>query len=153
MSGAPKGNRFWEMRAKHGRDKLFSTPELLWEAACEYFQWMDDNPLYEHKAFQYLGKTVVDKVPKIRAMTLSGLCLFLGCNEAYFRNFKNQERKDGKDFSSVIERIEKTIYNQKFQGASADLLNANIIARDLGLADKRELSGNIDITNSPIEFE
>ena len=28
--------------------------------------------------------------------------------------------------------------NQKFMGAAADLLNANIISRDLGLADKKD---------------
>lgn len=40
---APKGNQFWMLRSKHGRDKLFATPEALWEAACEYFQWCDEN--------------------------------------------------------------------------------------------------------------
>jgi hypothetical protein len=30
------------------------------------------------------------------------------------------------------------IYEQKFTGAAADLLNPNIIARDLGLADKQD---------------
>ena len=34
----------WMLRSKHGRDKLFATPELLWDAACEYFQWCDENP-------------------------------------------------------------------------------------------------------------
>ena len=27
---APKGNQFWMLRSKHGRDKLFATPEALW---------------------------------------------------------------------------------------------------------------------------
>lgn len=26
---APKGNQFWMLRSKHGRDKLFATPEAL----------------------------------------------------------------------------------------------------------------------------
>jgi hypothetical protein len=39
--GAPKGNEFWKLRSKHGRDKLFATPELFWQAALEYFQWND----------------------------------------------------------------------------------------------------------------
>ena len=30
-------------------DKLFNTPELLWEAACEYFEWCVDNPLLEEQ--------------------------------------------------------------------------------------------------------
>ena len=33
------------------------------------------------------------------------------------------------------------IREQKFVGAAADFLNASIISRDLGLADKREISG------------
>ena len=58
---APKGNKFWMLRSKHGRDKLFATPELLWEAACEYFQWCDENPWTTRKAIQ---KTVPVKVAK-----------------------------------------------------------------------------------------
>ena len=58
---APTGNKFWMLRSKHGRDKLFSTPELLWEAACEYFQWCDENPWLSKKAVQ---KTVPVKRKK-----------------------------------------------------------------------------------------
>ena len=131
------GNQFWRLRSKHGRDKLFVTPELLWEAACEYFQWCEDNPLKEEKAFHTNGVITKTDVSKMRAMTLSQLCFYLDCNEAYFRQFKeaikDSDRQIDIDFSTVISKIESTIYNQKFQGASADLLNANIIARDLGL--------------------
>ena len=45
---APKNNDFWKFRSKHGRDKLFESPELLWEEACKYFQWIKDNPLKEY---------------------------------------------------------------------------------------------------------
>ena len=44
----------------------------------------------------------------------------------------------------VITRIRETAYNQKFTGAAADLLNANIIARDLGLSDKKEMNVNAE---------
>ena len=40
-----KGNQFWKMRETHGRNPIFETPEQLWVAACEYFQWVEDNPL------------------------------------------------------------------------------------------------------------
>lgn len=43
-----------------------------------------------------------------------------------------------KDFSGITTQVEEIVRTQKFEGASADLLNANIIARDLGLADKHE---------------
>lgn len=139
---APKGNQFWKLRSKHGRDKLFETPELLWEAACEYFQWCQDNPLYEMKAFMYQGEIVKTELPKMRAMTLGQLCFYLHCNESYFRNFKIQLPEGEEDFNAVIKEIEEVIYSQKFQGAAADLLNPNIIARDLGLSDKSQVQQN-----------
>lgn len=48
---APKGNRFWEARSSHGRNPKFESPEALWAACCEYFEWVEANPLWEMKAF------------------------------------------------------------------------------------------------------
>ena len=136
---APIGNHFWKLRSKHGRDKLFATPALLWDAACEYFQWVEDHPLYETRGFAFQGIVTKEEFPKMRAMTLSQLCFYLNCSESYFRTFKSILKEEDKDFLTVIHEIESIIYNQKFQGASADLLNANIIARDLGLADSQKV--------------
>lgn len=134
---APHGNQFWKARATHGRDKIFSTPEILWESACEYFQWCEDNPLIEMKAFAFQGDVTQEPIPKMRAMTLNGLYLFLGIVETTFARYAADD-----DFKGVCELIKKTIYEQKFTGAAADLLNANIIARDLGLTDKQDLQSS-----------
>ncbi|MDV4010027.1 DNA-packaging protein [Elizabethkingia anophelis] len=143
------GNQFWKLRSKNGRDLLFATPNLLWEAACEYFQWVESNPLYETKVFQYQGDIVTKEVPIMRAMTMRQLCFYLNCNEAYFRNFKANLTEDKKDFSTVISDIEDVVYTQKFQGAAGNLLNPKIIACDLGLVEKREIE--IDTKMSPEE--
>lgn len=151
---APLGNQFWKLRSKHGRDKLFESPELMWEAACEYFQWCEDNPLIE---IDYTGKdaTKVEK-PKMRAFTIQGLTLYLGCNVQYFNDFekglKDKSNHVANDFSSVVTRIRETIYNQKFTGAAAGFLKENIISRELGLADKTntELSGSVNTTGVDI---
>jgi len=151
---APRGNQFWKLRSEHGRDKLFETPELLWDTACEYFQWCDDNPLSEEKAFAYQGEITKTSLSKMRAYTLTALCLYIDCTESYFRTFKSVSTEKDKDFLTVISRIEKTIYDQKFTGAAADLLNANIIARDLGLKDSSEIvQKNTNIPNSKEEAE
>jgi len=145
---APIGNQFWKMRSKHGRDKLFASPQLLWEAACDYFEWCESNPLYETKAFAFQGVVTTEELPKMRAMTMSQLCFYLNCNEAYFRTFKAQLPDGEIDFNTVIKDIEQIVFNQKFQGAAADLLNSNIIARDLGLTDKQEVK-----TDSTVEIK
>lgn len=144
---APKGNEFWKLRSKHGRDKLFATPDLLWDAACEYFQWCNDNPLIE---IDYRGSKMERiELPKMRAFTLEGLCFYLDANKGYFNDFddalKNKTDKLSKDFSTVITRIREVVYRQKFEGASAGFLNANIIARDLGLSDKSQVQQNSTI--------
>lgn len=164
--GAPIGNRFWELRSKHGRDKLFATPELMWKAACEYFQWCEDNPFYESEQAKSPGKPIAQEdgkmifppniveLPKMRPYTLHGLCLYLDCNTMYFNQFessiKDKEDEISKDFSIVITRIREIIYNQKFSGAASGFLNANIIARDLGLAEKNDFTSKGEQIKSPV---
>lgn len=147
---APKGNQFWKLRSKNGREKLFESPELLWEAACEYFQWCIDNPLLEKKAFHSNGVITYASEERMRPFTLIGVCHYLDCSENYFRNFEDNN-KESKDFMAVITRIREVIYKQKFEGAAAGFLNPNIIARDLGLADKKEHKhqGSLNIPNLP----
>jgi hypothetical protein len=128
--GAPSGNQFWKLRSKHGRDKIFESPTHLWEAACEYFEWCEENPLIE---IDFRGKDLEQvEIPKMRAFTWQGLELFIDIHR--LRDYKSNEKY--KDFSPVIEQIDKIMYNQKFSGAAAGFLNPNIIARDLGLTDK-----------------
>lgn len=139
----PIGNQFWKARSKHGRNRLFASAELLWKACCEYFQWVEDNPLLEMKPFAYQGVVIQEPVAKMRAMTINGLCLFLDIDETTWRAWREVD-----DFSTVVSKAEKIIYEQKFTGAAADLLNPNIIARDLGLADKKDL-GSSDGSMTP----
>lgn len=130
VMAAPLGNQFWKARTKHGRDKLFSSADALWEACCEYFEWVENNPLWEMRAFAYQGVVTQEPVPKMRAMTIGGLCLFLGIAQQTWREWRKED-----DFSTVCTRAEEVIRDQKFSGAAAELLNPSIIARDLGLKD------------------
>lgn len=135
------GSKFWMARAKHGRDKIFQTPEILWESVLEYFEWVEANPLWEAKAFPYQGEVTIEYLPKMRAMTIIGLCLFLDITYETWMNYRAR-----KDFFRVIAQAEDHIRDQKFTGAAADLLNANIIARELGLSDKQETRHTIELT-------
>lgn len=131
---AEKGNRFWELRSSHGRKPIFKNSEALWACATEYFEWCEDNPLYETKAFAFQGIVTTEELPKMRAMTVMGLCLFLDISQETLSDYGKRE-----DFIGVVSNIKDIIRDQKFAGAAADLLNANIIARDLGLRDKSDV--------------
>jgi len=138
------GNRFWEARSSHGAKPKFDNPEDLWEACVEYFEWNEDNPLMETKGFAFQGVVTKETFPKMRAMTIAGLCLFLDIDRTTWDDWK----KTRSDLSHIITRSEAVIFKQKFEGASADLLNGNIIARELGLADKQDHQST-DGTMSP----
>lgn len=139
----PNGNtnQFWKARSRHGRFPKFPEGDegarMLLEACEDYFQWCEDNPLLEDKAFSYEGMVIHDDVAKLRAFTINGLTLFIDISDRQWREWRTSRQ----DLLPVIEWAEKIIRDQKFVAAAAGLLNANIISRDLGLADKTELSG------------
>jgi hypothetical protein len=139
---APEGNRFWLQRSTHGRKPIFACADDLWNAACEYFQWVEDNPLKEGKIFSYQGDIVEGEVSKMRAMTIQAMCFFLDISDETWSDYCGRE-----DFIGITGEIKRVIFAQKFEGAAADLLNANIISRELGLVDKKELSGD---QNKPV---
>lgn len=133
--GAPKGNEYWKNAKYPGRDLIFKTPEELWKECIKYFKWVEDNPLKEEKIFSYQGDTVIGDLSKMRPMTLRGLCHHINIHHSTWIDYRGK-----KEFSDIVKHIEDIIYDQKFTGAATDLLNSNIIARDLGLKDKKELS-------------
>lgn len=150
---APKGNKFWELRSKHGRDKIFQTPEAMWEAACEYFQWCQDNPLISVEIY---GKDAIEcKVPKMRPFTMEGVCHFMGVNTNYFRDFSlglaGKDDQTSKDFSQIVTRIRETIERQQYEGASSGFLNSSIVAKKLGLSEKREIAATVVTDSKTIE--
>jgi hypothetical protein len=131
------GNQWWLKRAKHGRDKLFTSPKLLWEAAMEYF----DDVVKNRNEYVVDFKTAGGRLKKVKKplavpFTWTGLCLYLQCNEHYFRSFRMQLKDTdplAQEFRSVIDNISHIIYEKKFNGASNGIFNANLIAYDLGL--------------------
>lgn len=137
------GNRIWEARSSYGRKPTFIDDEALRAAVIEYFEWAEGSPLSEEKLFSYEGKVVRDKISKMQAMTIKGLCVFLDIS---YQNWTEYRARAA--YSEVCEWAEAVIYQQKFTGAAAGLLNPAIIARDLGLADKSDHTSS-DGTMSP----
>ena len=144
--GAPEKNQFWKKRTKHGRDKIFSDPKELLSACYDYFDyqskqaWLKQEPI---KGGEFAGQLV--PVPTASPFSIKGLCIYLGVNSKYLNEFesnlKPDESKIDKDFSEIITHVKDVIYVQKSEGAIVGAYKDNIIARELGLTDKKELSG------------
>jgi len=128
------GNRFWEHALKafnNGRPRKIATVEQLLEGAAGYFADITDNPLYEEKSFSSDGGVITHDSPKMRAMTIVGLCNHLGITARTWRNMREEQP----DLAEAIEKVDEIIFQQKLEGAAANMLNHNVINRELGLAD------------------
>jgi len=142
---APLHNQFWKLRSKHGRDKIFESPEILWEACCEYFEATDAR---KWRKKDWVGK---DAHPVERETetpyTWTGLYLFLDCSHTTWQQYEKRE-----DFSAICTRVRSIIYTQKFEGAVVGAFNPLIISRDLGLKDSTE--SEVSIKEIPkIDYE
>jgi hypothetical protein len=130
---------YWRIKMPlGGRPPAFENPEALLDEVNAYFKFVEENPLKEAQ----LIKTKVDRdteevnvysLNKMRAMTIAGLCNFIGIS---IETFYDYEKKPG--FFEVITRARQIMYSQKLEGAAAGMLNPSIIARELGLAEKSE---------------
>lgn len=159
---APKGNKYWELRSKDGSDKIFATPESIWTYAEEYFKWSDNNiwhineqlkqkPIIPKdskltaKEIKELINPIV-KIPTVSPYSISGFCLYVGID---FQTFLNYETKEGyEEYFEIMARIRNIIETQQFDGATVGVFNPNIIARKLGLVDKKD-HGSSDGTMTP----
>jgi len=128
------------------RPREFLTPQDFLAEVVKYFEWCDTHPLQEEQMFQFRGSIVRADKEKVRAYTRKGLATFLGLPASRLKTYDDR----GAAWSDVVELIDQIIYTQKFENAAAGLLNASIISRDLGLAERQEFSG---IGGGPIQTE
>lgn len=146
--GAPKGNQYYLLRSKDGKEPIYS-PEELAKWANDYFNFCINTPLQSSEIVKYKDHHEVVTVPKLRAFTIKGLCVFLDISDETFSNYSKRE-----EYIGVTTRIRNIIYTQKFEGAAADLLNQNIIARDIGLVDRKDhTTGGQSMTSFTLKID
>lgn len=126
----------WALRATSadGHKPQFTPHELL-EAFENYSGYINNNPIMEPVLHQKSGGTV--DIPRTRAMTIRGFCLYAGMSANGFYNYEKVE-----DYKYICEAIRDAIYTHKFEHAAAGLLNAQLISRDLGLNDSVQVNIN-----------
>ncbi len=150
-----QGNRFWEARTTV--KKYFEEPDALYASAEEYFNYCFDNPVEITEKVKVTGginPTDTDKTREIPILfSWKGFCVFLGVTDSYFRKFRFDlksmaDKEKAERFVTVIEQIDMVMYTQKLQGAAGGVYKENIIARELGLADKTINENHNTIVNS-----
>lgn len=137
--------QFWQQKPKGQGVMAYQTPESLREAAIEAFDWMHKHPKRRQVTAHYKGSFVRTYETLERPFSFHGLSMVLGISYTGLQNYRER-----KEFSEVMEWIDGVIYTQKFEGAAVGTLNANFIARDLGLAERNEVTGR---NGGPVQTE
>ena len=139
---APKGNNYWEFRNKHGRDFKY-TPESLLDEAIDYFNFMAQRVWNKKEAIKSgdLTGSLID-VPTSTPFSSESFCLFADISMDTFRNYKSNA-DHYKDFFDVATWAQTVIDSNQLEGATVGAYNPNIIARKLGLVDKKESTGEL----------
>ncbi len=126
----PQGNEYWKLRATSGAPRKYEDSEKLWADCDEYFT--------QRAAMEWNRQPL--------PFTLASLCLFLDISQETWTQWRSRD-----DLSEVVARVDEIIRDQKMTGAIVGAYNHNIVARDLGLADKTETKmtheGALDLLN------
>lgn len=144
-----KGNEFWKLRTKHGRDKLFSDPALLLETAYEYFKLCDRSPWVRPELVKYQGDATEYEISLGRPYSMDGFTIYLGVSGAYFRAAKaniktkidaKRATPEEEALLEAIQLIESICYTQNLEGATVRVFDAGIIAKKLGLTENMNVN-------------
>jgi hypothetical protein len=128
--------------AKMGRPRKIKDAEQLEHLWEEFKEWSDTNPLVYKETTKGPKGTFEKVINHRKAWTWQAFDTWLR-HEGYIettRDYRDNKNAAYTDFSAVITHIGEEMYQQKFAGAASGLYNANIIARDLGLVDKKQVT-------------
>lgn len=135
---AEQGNKYYKLRSKDGRNKVFESAKDLNTEIENYFNEKSNSFINKPdiiKSGESAGANIqmrIDDFP-----TKEELAIYLGF--AKWESLKNYKEYSD-DFLEVITWAETVIYNWKLKYTAIGVLNANIIARDLGITDRQDLT-------------
>lgn len=104
------------------------TPEQVFDLAVRYFTWAEENHIHASETASFQGDVFESKIHKPRVFTLTGFRLFAGISEAVLQKWR---REPG--FCDVMDFIDGVVYEQKFQLAANNIVNAVFIGKEMGV--------------------
>lgn len=124
-----------------GRPRKFRQPIKLLEAFGEYLEDRKSREIEIKESEEgFYGEADHSKTKTktfMHPLSIADFCIFLGMSRAWWNALPEE-------FLGVKEKIADYIFTYQLKGAEVGLFNANIVARELGLADKREDSVKIE---------
>ena len=118
-----------------GRPRKFASPAKLLQAFQEYLADRKERMIeLEEQEEGYIGKSDMykTKTKKIHhPLSIADFCVFCGCSRNWWGSLPDE-------FLGVKSIITDYIFAYQLKGAEAGAFNANIVARELGIADRKD---------------
>ena len=146
---------------KLGRPLKYQPDELLVKFQ-EYITWAKEHPIpivrkvtnTTTKGDTY-GSDSIERKPRL--LSISGFLVFIGAGSDWWQSLDRDGAKRADAFSRVKDFIREFCQSYQKEMASADIFNANIVSRLLGLADKKDITSGGDkltiVVESPEQKE
>lgn len=127
------------------KTKYIETPENLWELFKAYVQFEIDNPMYKVEYVGREGKVV--KTPLETPITFEGFECYLQDQDVIsdLAHYSNNKDDRYSEYVTIITRIRQNCFVHNFKGAAIGIFSPNLIARKLGLVEKKEVNSNTNI--------
>lgn len=133
-----------------GRHKNIETPEILWELFCDYVKHEKENPWLK---VEYVGRDGDQvKTPLQVPITFEGFECYVADQDIIQDLSHYSANTDGAydEFRTIITRIRNNCFSQNYKGAAVGLFNANLVAKKLGLVDKKDIKASV--TSYDVDF-
>lgn len=129
-----------------GRPKSISSPDILWSLFKDYVKDAKNKPYLVH---DFVGKDANEvRKEKERPLSWVGFEVYLYEQDVIsnMEDYENNTNGSYTEFLPIIRVCKKIIQRDQLEGATAGVYQQNIIARLLGLADKKdvEVAGDIN---------
>ena len=150
----PGDPEYWAERARTGaralrevrtikqRKKLIETPERMWQLACEYFQRVDDTPLYKTDFLRggaEAGKEIKIKVDRPYSwMGFEDYLFEKGIIGSTLEKYRYNYNGYYTEYEDVVRAINSVMRTNKFDGAVVGIFNPALISQDLGMVSKTQ---------------
>jgi len=127
-------------------EKNIKTPEILWEHFESYKTECKANPRKENYWSNRIEKEV--SISRERVMTWEGFEIWLRKNKIIVNidDYKANKEERYSEYANIIHTIGREIWEDKFTGAVSGIYKENIIARELGIKDRSDITSD----NKPI---
>jgi hypothetical protein len=126
-----------------GKPKYIETPEKFWEYFEAYQEHIKQNPI---KKQDFVGKDALEVNRKLeRPLTWVGFenYLYKAGIISDLSDYEENKNNSYTDYLPIIRVIKRIIEQDQFEGATVGIYQQNIIARKLGLVDKKEVERTV----------